>query len=205
MPGRVVRTGDIARDILERSIGRAPSPDRVPDWPLDPAAPFLFATLHRAELVGDPGLLAGVVTALGRLELPVVLAAHPRTRSVLDRHGHGGHVHMMPPLGYLETIACIRDARAVITDSGGVQREAYWLGTPCATVRHETEWLETVEAGANVLVPPARAPDGLADVVAERLHRRASGAAWDRGSYGAGDAAARIRDAIREWAGSRPA
>jgi UDP-N-acetylglucosamine 2-epimerase len=205
--GRVVRTGDIARDVLGRSLGRAPASDLVPDWPLEPAAPFLFATLHRAELVGDPELLGGVVAALGRLDRPVVLAAHPRTRAVLERHRPDGNargaVHLLPPLGYLETIACIRDAQVVITDSGGVQREAYWLGTPCVTVRGETEWQETVRSGANVLVPPAHAQALLAEVIAERLRRRASGPAWDRDAYGAGGAAVRIRDAIQEWAGSR--
>ena len=90
-------------------------------------------------------------------------------------------------------IGAIRDASIVITDSGGVQREAYWMGTPCITVRTETEWRETVALGANTLVAPARAGEELGPAVEQRL---AGGRAWDRGAYGAGDAAARITNAI---------
>jgi UDP-N-acetylglucosamine 2-epimerase len=99
---------------------------------------------------------------------------------------------VVPPLGYLDALARVRGARAVVTDSGGVQREAYWLGTPCVTVRAETEWAETVALGANRLVPADRA-DLLAGAVAAAA---AAGRAWDRDAYGDGRAAERVRAAV---------
>jgi UDP-N-acetylglucosamine 2-epimerase len=105
----------------------------------------------------------------------------------------GGMLHVMSPLGYFEMIGAIRDASVVVTDSGGVQREAYWLGIPCVTMRTETEWHETVALGANVLVAPARAESDLAKVVSARLGAERT---WDRTAYGSGDAAAKIADSL---------
>ena len=98
-------------------------------------------------------------------------------------------------MGYLETIAAVRDAAAVVTDSGGIQREAYWLGTPCVTLRGETEWEETVAAGANALLPARWAPVRLAALVEEQRSRRRQ-APWTPDAYGKGDAAHRVRDAV---------
>jgi UDP-GlcNAc3NAcA epimerase len=97
-----------------------------------------------------------------------VLAAHPRTRGALDRLAVAarGALHVIPALGYLETVAAIRTAAVVVTDSGGVQREAYWLGVPCVTRRTATEWTETVACGANRLVAPLDAASALAAAVA---------------------------------------
>jgi UDP-GlcNAc3NAcA epimerase len=198
--GAVVLTGDIARDILLQHISRAPRPGTLSGWPLDADADFVFATLHRAELTEEAERLRAVTIALGELALPVVLATHPRTRLAMERYGLIDSlpraVHMLPPLGYLETLGCIRTATAVVTDSGGVQREAYWLGTPCVTVRRETEWAETVQARANVLVAPERAPDGLARAVGDQIRSVAEGIQWDRNAYGDGRAANKIRDAV---------
>ncbi|HEY6061903.1 MAG TPA: UDP-N-acetylglucosamine 2-epimerase, partial [Gemmatimonadales bacterium] len=104
---------------------------------------------------------------------------------------------LVTPLGYLQTLAAIREASVVVTDSGGVQREAYWLGTPCVTVREETEWVETIACGANTLVPPARAAADLAGVV-ERVGRAPRQVLpADRTAYGTGDAGLRIAQAVR--------
>lgn len=197
--GSVALTGDVARDVLLRHVGRQQDIGSKPWWPLAPNAHFVFATLHRAELTGDAALTYGVLSALGELGVPVILPAHPRLRRLLEgdalRGGLPPSVHLLPPLGYLETLACVRDARAVVTDSGGVQREAYWLGTPCITVRRETEWMETVQVGANVLVSPERAAE-LPALVRARSRPAGATSAWDVNAYGDGHAATNIRCAI---------
>ena len=199
--GTVVLTGDVGYDVLRRYAPLAPAPHLAPSWPLEPGAPFAFATLHRAELVDRPATLAPVLAALGDVGLPVVFAMHPRTRAALERHALADaippRVSVLPPLGYLEAVGCIRDAEVVITDSGGVQREAYWLGTPCVTVRGETEWEETLASGGNVLVPPERAVAELPGVVGVR--RRASGGGgWSRDAFGDGGAAQQVWRAVDE-------
>lgn len=190
----VVETGDVALDVLMSRV------DSLPDtMALRPpgGGPYAFATLHRAELTSDVTLLGAILEALSSLDLPVVLAMHPRTRAALDAAGvpaaSRGSLSIIPAIGYLESLALIREAAAVVTDSGGVQREAYWLGVPCVTVRGETEWTETVELGANRLLAPAEAPRLLADALEAAM---ASGS-WDRYSYGRGDAAARVAAATR--------
>jgi UDP-GlcNAc3NAcA epimerase len=198
--GTVVRTGDIAFDVLRRNIGRAGRVSDESSWPLPPGAPFILGTLHRAELVEAASLLRSALAAFGALRVPVVLPVHPRLRAAFRRDGLAAElapsVHLIAPLGYLQALAAIRDACVVVTDSGGVQREAYWLGTPCVTLREETEWVETIACGANTLVAPARAVADLANVVARvRLTPRRVLPA-DRTAYGTGDAGPRIAQAV---------
>jgi len=193
----IVNTGDIARDVLVHNIARAATLAGHADWPSDVGERFAFSTIHRAELTGNPDVLQGVLTALGALDLPVVLAAHPRTEQVL-RNEHiviPDSVRVIPPLGYLEAVAAVQSAAVVITDSGGLQREAYWLGVPCVTLRAETEWHETVAVGANHLVAPAEAAACLPAAVSTAIGQRG----WDRDAYGDGHAAQRIVTAIAAW------
>jgi len=194
-PGTIAMTGDIAHDVLRRNLALARAPRDNAAWPLAAGERYAIATLHRAELTGNADALAAIVQALRALPLPVVLPAHPRVRDALVARGleSGGNLHIVTPLGYFEMIGTIRDATIVITDSGGVQREAYWLGVPCITVRTRTEWHETVALGANTLVAPATAGSTLGAAVERRL---ADGGTWDRGAYGNGDASVRITDAI---------
>jgi len=186
----VVETGDVARDVLLAALRTVPGSVEMP------ARPYIYATLHRAELTDDVPLLEAVLVTLASLAMPVVLAVHPRTAARLggiDRmHRFGSGLQLRRAVGYMESLALIGRASAVITDSGGVQREAYWLGVPCLTLRRETEWLETVEAGANRVVPP-EAHDQLAGAVREAVD---SPRAWDRDAYGAGGAAERVADAV---------
>lgn len=200
--GTVVLTGDIALDVLHRNIERA---GRVSDeswWPLEPGEPFVLSTLHRAELADAALLLRSVLVALGAVRVPVILPVHPRLRAALRRDDLSAaltpSVHPVAPLGYLQTLAAIREARVVVTDSGGVQREAYWLGTPCVTLRDQTEWVETIACGANTLVAPDRAASDLADVVDRARFAPRGVFPADRTAYGTGDAGRRIARAINE-------
>jgi UDP-N-acetylglucosamine 2-epimerase len=115
---------------------------------------YFLATVHRAGNADDPGRLASLLAGFERLPEPVVFPAHPRTRKALGRllkAGMAANVRLIPPVGYIEMLALEAGARAVLTDSGGVQKEACWLGVPCVTLRDETEWTETLVGGWNVL------------------------------------------------------
>jgi len=200
--GTIVFTGDIAHDVLRRNLPRARPPADEAEWPLPPGTAYAIVTLHRAELTAMPEVLQATVAALRSLPLPAVFPVHPRVSAAMASLGltSGGMLHVMPPLGYFEMIGAIRDASVVVTDSGGVQREAYWLGIPCVTMRTETEWHETVALGANVLVAPGRAESDLAKVVSARLEAERT---WDRTAYGSGDAAAKIADALDMFGAGR--
>jgi UDP-N-acetylglucosamine 2-epimerase len=115
---------------------------------------YLLATMHRSENTDDSARLSHIVNALNLLREPVVFPIHPRARKVIaDAHcPFESHVRLIEPVGYLDMVALTSAARTVLTDSGGLQKEAYWLGVPCLTMRDETEWVETVEAGWNTLV-----------------------------------------------------
>jgi UDP-GlcNAc3NAcA epimerase len=114
---------------------------------------YVLATVHREANV-RPERLKRIVTGLGRSQLPVVLPAHPRTKSVLTEHWIEvpPSITVIEPLGYLDLAALASQAAVIATDSGGLQKEAYWYGVPCVTMRPSTEWVDTVEVGANVLV-----------------------------------------------------
>jgi UDP-N-acetylglucosamine 2-epimerase (non-hydrolysing)/UDP-GlcNAc3NAcA epimerase len=114
---------------------------------------YLVATVHREANTAQPRL-GRIVDALNRTDAQVVFPLHPRTRAALSREGLtlGPHVIAEPPLGYLDFAALASQARVILTDSGGLQKEAYWYGVPCLTLRPSTEWVDTVELGANVLV-----------------------------------------------------
>jgi len=118
---------------------------------------FVLATCHRAENTEDPLRLAGIVAGLSDIaqEIRVILPLHPRTRKIIDGLGLSdrfGSVTLIEPLSFIDMVALEQAARAIVTDSGGVQKEAFFYGVPCITMRDETEWVETVESGWNVLV-----------------------------------------------------
>jgi UDP-N-acetylglucosamine 2-epimerase len=128
--------------------------------------PYAVLTLHR-EANTEPERLRRIVAAVNETPWTFAFPVHPRTRRVLDEHGIelGANVLQLEPLGYLEMLALVEGAARVVTDSGGLQKEAYWLRVPCVTLRANTEWVDTVAAGANTLVDPAE-PEPLADAVA---------------------------------------
>jgi UDP-N-acetylglucosamine 2-epimerase (non-hydrolysing)/UDP-GlcNAc3NAcA epimerase len=156
--GRVELVGDVMVDIALLVQPRARE-DLAPlvDAGVVPGA-YLLVTAHRAGNVDDPARLARLVALLEALPIPAVLPLHPRTRARLEESGliarleSAPNVKLLPPVGYLEFTSLLVGARAMLTDSGGVQKEAYLAGVPCVTLRDTTEWVETVEAGWNVLV-----------------------------------------------------
>jgi UDP-GlcNAc3NAcA epimerase len=125
-------------------------------WALSEGA-FALATCHRAENTDDPDRLGEIVTALAEISasLPVVLPIHPRTRKLLADSGLDkklGNVKVVDPVPFLDMVALEQAAKVILTDSGGVQKEAFFYGVPCVTMRDETEWVETVELGWNKVV-----------------------------------------------------
>ena len=118
---------------------------------------YYLATVHRAANSDDADRLGAIIEAFSRLDLPVLWPVHPRTRHSIEAFGLTGvlskaaNVRAVPPVAYTETVSLLRSAAGLLTDSGGMQKEAYFFGVPCVTLREETEWVETVEAGWNRL------------------------------------------------------
>ena len=190
VPGRAEVVGDVMADACYRLAPVARERSRaLQDLGLEPSG-YLLLTLHREANTRQPRL-GRIAEGIFRIEEPIVFPVHPRTRAALDAEGIdlGPRVLRRPPLGYLDLTALASQARLVLTDSGGLQKEAYWHGVPCVTLRPSTEWVDTVEAGGNVLVDDD--PDRLVAAVAS-----ARMPAEPPRLYGDGHAAARIAEAL---------
>jgi len=198
VPGAVALVGDVMADIALRCAQLARERSTILARERLTAGEYLLATAHRAANVDDPARLRSLVGLLLSLPLVTICPLHPRTLARLRDHGllarlrGAGHVIVREPLGYLDLLALLAQARAVVTDSGGMQKEAYVLGTPCLTLRDRTEWIETVHAGWNTLV------DLDADAARAALTRTPPAARPDL--YCAGRAVAGLLDAIDAWA-----
>lgn len=156
--GTVELVGDVMVDVaLLLQPGARARTDTLAPYGVEQGG-YVLATAHRAGNVDDPARLAQLVALLLSLDRPTVFPLHPRTRARLVDAGllaaleQADHMRLAKPLGYLDFTALLCNAHAVLTDSGGVQKEAYLAGVPCVTMRPNTEWVETVEAGWNVLV-----------------------------------------------------
>jgi UDP-GlcNAc3NAcA epimerase len=152
----VYQVGDVMYDASLFYRDRARQDSRILDVLGISEGEYVLATCHRAENTDNPLRLRGIVDALSVIaeEVPVVLPIHPRTRAVLSNHGlekRLGNIHMIEPVSYLDMVRLEQSAKAVVTDSGGVQKEAFFYSVPCLTLRNETEWVETVDMGWNVL------------------------------------------------------
>jgi len=196
---RAVLVGDVMTDVLFqiRDANEA-SELRTPLAGVAADGSYYLATIHRAENTDDPDRLREIVASLALADRPVILLAHPRVRVRAAEHGINldqGSLVSRDPLAYPDLIAAAGASAGVITDSGGLQKEAFLLRVPCTTVRHQTEWVETVELGWNVL---ANTPAEIAAAIA-----RPRPAATDATPYGDGHAATRAVDAIVSVLGSR--
>ncbi len=145
--------GDIMADALHEAAARADASTVLAQHGLQ-ARGYLLATVHRAENTDDPARLAAILAAFRDLDRLILFPIHPRTRKALAAAGLElpPRVRACEPLGHLDLVRALRDADLVLTDSGGLQKEACWLGVPCVTLRDETEWIETVQTGWNQLV-----------------------------------------------------
>jgi UDP-GlcNAc3NAcA epimerase len=163
---RVAMVGDVMHDALIQSWALA---ERDADANLSQmglqSKGYYLLTLHRAENTNDRGRLREILTAASSLDLPVLFPVHPRTKHALLKAGISLPANLRPvlPVGYLEMLGFEKHARAILTDSGGVQKEAFYLGVACVTLRDRTEWPETVELGANRIA--GTAPDAIRGAV----------------------------------------
>lgn len=192
---RAELAGDVMVDICLRIrdavlAGDHPAP-ALPEG-IDPAEPFLLATLHRPDNTDDPRRLSALVEALAGLPVPVALLAHPRLVARAREHGielAQGSVHVGRPLPYAGLVAAVLASKGVVTDSGGLQKEAYLLDRVCTTVRPETEWVETLENGWNQLVAD---PHEMAAADWSAVATRPAPSAARGVPYGDGTAARRV-------------
>ena len=189
-PAQVLQVGDVMQDAALFFGARAAAPTGF-----ELPAGFILATLHRAENTDDPTRLRSIVAALNHIHTsvaPVLLPLHPRTRKVIAALGLELNVHLIDPVGYFEMIWLLEHAGLVLTDSGGVQKEAFFFGKACVTLRDQTEWVELIEAGVNELV----GADSGRIIQAVQLHYGRT--VEDKtGLYGGGKAAVSIVDVLQ--------
>ena len=192
---RVLQVGDVMNDALRFHAGRATASVAMARLLERTGEDFWLATVHRAENTDDPARLTSILDALGELSThrPVVLPIHPRTRKRLPDRRFPADMHVIEPCGYLDMIALLRACRGVLTDSGGLQKEAYLLGRYSLVLRDETEWVELVAGGYVRLVGADRAR-----IVAAAGSLPGPADARSRDLYGDGRAGERIVEALAQ-------
>ncbi len=161
---------------------------------------YYLATLHRAENTDSAKTLKSILSALNEIakNVPVILPLHPRTKKMMEAHHlfpKTERIKLIDPVSYFDMLKLEKYARAILTDSGGVQKEAYWFGVPCFTLRNETEWVETTRSGWNILVGT-----GKQSILEEVMYRKVRGKpAKKRGAFGDGKAGQRIIQIIVKY------
>lgn len=178
---KVRQVGDVMYDASLFYRKRAKAPDWFEGLGLD-KGDFILATVHRAENTDDPKRLAAIFDGLAAVGRPVVLPLHPRTKACLETHciSPASHLHIVDPVGYLEMVWLEAECALIATDSGGVQKEAYFFNKPCVTLREETEWTELVECGWNTLVGSNR--DAIAAAIDKAVRPQAVSALYGDGT-----------------------
>jgi UDP-GlcNAc3NAcA epimerase len=184
----IIKNGDVMQDSVRLLRGKSKRPEALSSLKGD----FALCTFHRAENTDDLHNLSQIVSALNHIHqniVPVVLPLHPRTKQSLEKAGIQLSVHVIEPVGYLEMLWLLDQCKLVLTDSGGLQKEAFFLLKPCVTMRDQTEWIELVDAGVNILTG---AEAGKIIPAAEiSLGKRVVD---DKDYYGGGQASVRIAD-----------
>lgn len=188
-------TGDVMVDAVLQNIKRAKALSKIHEsLEIDENTSYALVTIHRPQNADSKENLLEIIHGLMQLKLPVYFPVHPRTRKLIDTLEllrEGGAMKLLEPLGYLDMLSLLDRAAVLITDSGGLQKEAYVLETPCVTVRPETEWVETIQTGWNRLVKPQR--NEVANAVRIALEYRPE---THPDVYGDGNAALRIVEAL---------
>jgi UDP-GlcNAc3NAcA epimerase len=200
-PTRVLQVGDVMFDTVRLFSQQAEANRDLLDRLGLASGGYVLSTVHRAEITDEPGRLRAIVEALEEVAstLPVILPLHPRTRQAISRAGIEPRlVRLVEPVGYLDMLLLQRHAAAIATDSGGVQKEAYFHGVPCVTLRDETEWTELVDLGWNRLAPPGRSD--LAREILASIGRTGAAAT----PYGDGLASTRIAARLGDTASEAP-
>jgi UDP-GlcNAc3NAcA epimerase len=200
---RIIRTGDVMYDVAVHF--KTHTTDVLDKLRLQPCG-YILATLHRSENADNPRRLRAIVEGLAEVaeNYSVLLPLHPRTRKEIEKQGFSCAVTerliVAPPLGYLDMATLEKHARLIATDSGGVQKEAYFYRVPCVTLRGETEWIESLRGGCNMLVYPESA-----EVVSRGVRKAlALKPNFRSGVYGDGNSATHIATVIARWLAKKP-
>jgi len=188
---KIVMSGDVMYDAAMYYKQKAGKPNiNLPEK-------YILSTVHRAENTDNPERLQNIFTALNEIaaSVPVVLPLHPRTRKILDTQNIDiSNLHIIEPVGYLEMIWLITHSSLVMTDSGGLQKEAYFFEKQCITLRDETEWIELVTNGFNTITGADKRK--IIDTVQKALAQKII---FDKKLYGNGDAAKIIIDSLTKY------
>jgi len=193
----IVNVGDVMYDAALFFGDKAKRMSNIfEDLNLEPKA-YILATVHRAENTDNPARLMDIFEGLDEVarDIPVILPLHPRTEKLLGSIKFSpSNLKLIPPLGYLDMVMLEKNARLIVTDSGGIQKEAFFHQVACVTLRDETEWVELVEAGVNVLVgaDKGRIIQGISMMLEKKIDGKS-------GVYGTGDAAEKIVEIIISW------
>jgi UDP-GlcNAc3NAcA epimerase len=201
-PDKIHRVGDVMYDAALYYGAKAEKTSQILEKLNLVPTTYILSTVHRAENTDEAPRLKAIFSGLCQVEdeIPIIVPLHPRTRLALEREGMLGpvsqRIHLLEPVGYLDMVMLEKNARLIATDSGGVQKEAFFYRVPCVTLRDETEWVELVEMGWNRVVPP-ESTEAVAHGVQAGLTAKAGQEAL---LYGAGQAADKIVDILSSYA-----
>jgi UDP-GlcNAc3NAcA epimerase len=198
--GKIALVGDVMYDAALYYGRRAEADSKILKRMSMAPKSYILATVHRAENTDNQNRLRVIFEALSQVtdEYPVILPLHPRTRKVLKNLGwwenYAEHIHFIEPVGYLDMVMLEKHARLIVTDSGGVQKEAFFHKVPCVTLRDETEWTELLDLGWNHLAPPLT----VKDVVTAIRQGMSEAPPSNAQPYGDGQSAKKILDALMQ-------
>lgn len=187
----ILKVGDVMQDAALFYAERSRKPDfDIPDE-------FALATIHRAENTDDPAKLSSIIDAFNEIHasLPIVLPLHPRTRNYIKKFELNPEFILIDPVSYLEMVFLLKKCSLVMTDSGGLQKEAYFFSKNCMTIRDQTEWVELLDAGTNILVDAT----SKSDIVSKATIMRERKNDFSNELYGGGMACTKIVNTLKEW------